>query len=512
MAEGIDPEARPAWIPWLCALVFFSLQMGFGPRYPVFRDEFYYLACADHPAWGYVDHPPLSIFVLAAWRGVFGDSIVSLRVLPSLMGASIVLLVSGLTGALGGERFARSLAAVAVLAAPTLFGITGFYSMNSFDLVFWLAAFHLLVRLTRIEPGESLTTWVLLGLVLGLGLLNKISVLVLSAGVAAALVLTPLRSHLRTRGPWIAAALALGIFAPHVLWQMQNDWPTAEFIRNAARYKNVNLGPLGFLLAQIRDFGPLNAAIWIPGLIWLAVAERARPHRGLAIVFVVAFLAFMGGKAYYLAPAILGPLSAGPVFVESFVERPRLTWLKIPVLLLLLISAAVPLPIVVPLLAPEQLGSYMRGLGLIPEKAERSELGVLPQHFADRFGWRELASITATAWNSLTAEERSRAIIVTSNYGEAGALNYYGRALGLPTATSQHNNFFLWGPGNPQATIVIGVGIGVDDLGEAFSDVRPVGSLKDPLAMPYEREAPVSICRGPKLPLAQEWVKGKHFI
>jgi hypothetical protein len=512
MTRRIDPEARAAWVPWLCALAFFSLQMGFGPRYPLFRDEFYYLSCADHLAWGYVDHPPLSIFVLAAWRGVFGDSILSLRVLPSLTGASVVLLVSELTGALGGGGFARSLAGVAVLAAPTVFGITGFYSMNAFDFVFWLAAFHLLVRLTRVAPGESTRAWVLLGLVLGLGLLNKISVLVFGAGLAAALVLTPLRSHLKTSGPWMAAALALGIFAPHVLWQVQNDWPTAEFIRNAARDKNVNLGPLGFFGAQVRDFGPWNALLWIPGLVWLGVAERARTYRGLAVVFVVAFLSFMTGKAYYLAPAILAPLSAGPVFVESLFSRPRLAWLKLPTLALLLISAAVPLPLVVPLLAPEQLVSYMRSLGVIPEQAERSKVGVLPQHFADRFGWTELASITASAWNSLTPEERSHAIIVTSNYGEAGALDYYGRALGLPAASSQHNNFFLWGPGNPDATIVIGVGLDVDDLCNVFTDVRPVASLTDPLAMPYERESPVTICRNPKTPLAQEWVKGKHYI
>src|SRR5687768_5710786 len=144
--------------------------MGWGPRYPVFRDELYYLACADHLAWGYVDHPPFSIAVLAAWRAVFGDSLVSLRVLPSLAGAAAVLLASGLAGALGGGTFARSFAALAMLAAPTLFGITGFYSMNAFDLVFWLAAAHLLLHLARTETGPpSARGWLILGVVLGLG-------------------------------------------------------------------------------------------------------------------------------------------------------------------------------------------------------------------------------------------------------------------------------------------------------------------------------------------------------
>jgi hypothetical protein len=508
-----EPARVPIpWGVWICALVFFALQVGFGPVYPIFRDEFYYLTCADHLAWGYVDHPPFSIFVLAAWRSVFGDSLVSLRILPSLAGAAIVLLVSSLSGALGGGTFARVFAAVSVLAAPTVLGITSFYSMNAFDFVFWLAAFHLLVRLSRTEARSRLRLWSTLGIILGVGLLNKVSVLVLGAGLFAAIVLTPLRSHLRTRGPWIAAALALGLFAPYVIWQIQNGWPTAEFIANASRYKNVSLGPLGFFLAQVRDFGTFNALIWISGLGWLLGSARARLFRGLGFVFVVAFLSFMGGKAYYLAPALLAPLAAGAVAVEIFLARFGTSWLQPAALLLLLASAVPPLPIVVPLLSPTGLGVYMRAIGLVPESAERSELGVLPQHFADRFGWQELTSITAAAWKSLTPEEQGRAIIVTSNYGEAGALNYYGRALGLPKATSQHNNFYLWGPGNPRATIVIAVGISPEGLAEAFDDVQPGQAMTDPIAMPYEREHPVAICRGPKRPLAEEWPRGKHFI
>ena len=177
-----------------------------------------------------------------------------------------------------------------------------------------------------------------------------------------------------------------------------------------------------------------------------------------------------------------------------------------------MLAAMVPLPVVVPLLSPDHLVVYMSALGVAPEKAERSELGVLPQHFADRFGWEELTSITAKAWYSLTPDEQTVAIIVTSNYGEAGALRYYGRALGLPPATSQHNNFYLWGPGNQNATIVIAVGISPKDLEPVFGDVRTTSKLTDPFAMPYEREHPVTICRSPKISLSEAWLRGKQFI
>ena len=495
-----------------CAALAFGLQLGWGPRYPIFRDEFYYLACADHLAWGYVDHPPLSIAVLAAWRALFGDSIVALRTLPSLAAAAVVLLTSALAGGLGGGAFARTLAAVAVLAAPTVFGITGFYSMNAFDFVFWLLAAHLLVRIGAAASEDRRRLWPLLGLVLGLGLLNKVSVLALGAGVGAALVLTPLRAELRTRGPWLAAAIAVALFAPHVWWQVANGWPTAEFIRNAARHKNVTLGPAGFALAQVRDFGPLNALLWLPGIAWLAFGAGGR-FRALAVVFVVAFLAFMNGKAYYLAPAMPIPLAAGAVFVAGVLDRAAYARVLRPAAVaVLLVSAALPLPIVVPLLPPDRLPGYMRALGVAPEQAERSALGALPQHFADRFGWEELTAITARAWRSLTPEERARAIIVTANYGEAGAIDYHGRALGLPRAASQHNNYYLWGPGNAEATVVVAVGMDPVDLRDTFEDVQSVGAMTHPLAMPYERAWPVTICRRPKVPLALAWIDGKHFI
>lgn len=504
-----------AGIPWgviAAALTFFGLQMFFGPRYPVFRDEFYYLACADHLAMGYVDHPPLSILILAAWRSVFGDSIHSLRVLPSLAGGAIVLLTSALAGVLGGGAYARTMAAASVLAAPSLFGITGFYSMNAFDFLFWLGTFHLVLKLSHLEPAAATRTWIALGVVLGLGLLNKISVLALGAGLAVVLLVTPLREHLKSWGPWIAALIALALFAPHIVWQMQNDWPTAEFVNNASRYKNVSLGPWGFFTAQIRDLGPLNALFWIPGLVWLLVSRRAHAGRALGLMFCVAFVVFMNGKAYYLAPAMLALLAAGGVVAEGWLSAPRVAWLRPVVLVVLLLSAALPLPVVVPLLKAEQVGSYLQAIGVVPKAAEKSALGVLPQHIADRFGWEELTQITARAWNSLSAEERSRTIIATSNYGEAGAINYYGRALGLPSAVSQHNNFYLWGPGNPTATTAIIVGVSREDLLESFEHVEEVAPITHPLAMPYEREHPVMICRGPKRPLMELWVAGKKFI
>ena len=224
-----------------------AVQLVTGPAYGLFRDELYYLACADHLAWGYVDQPPLSIAVLAAVRALLGDSLPALRLVPALLDGVLVLLAADLARTFGGGRFAQALAGLAVAVTPVFLAMCGFYSMNAFDLVFWSLAVLIVARIIAADDRRG---WLPLGIVLGLGLENKISVLFLGAGLAVALVVTPLRRHLRRREPWLALAVALLLFVPHVVWQAQHGWPTREFIANATRYKNTALSPLDFFLGR----------------------------------------------------------------------------------------------------------------------------------------------------------------------------------------------------------------------------------------------------------------------
>jgi 4-amino-4-deoxy-L-arabinose transferase-like glycosyltransferase len=506
-----DEGERRLWglpLPaWLLAGTLVLVQLIFGPRYGLFRDEFYYLACADHLTWGYVDHPPLSIAVLKAVRALLGDSILAVRLTPALLGGVLVLLGGWLAQALGGGRFAQTLAALAVAATPQYLGQSGYYSLNSFDLVFWAAAALLVARLT--PEGDS-RRFLLLGLVLGLGLLNKISVLFFGAGLAVALVLTPLRRQLLRAGPWLAAAVAGLLFLPHVMWQVQHGWPTREFIENATRYKNVALSPLQFLGGQFLEINPVNAPLWIAGLIWLLVARRGRPFRALGIIYLTAFaiMAAQHSKPYYLGPAYPPLLAAGSVLVESLSWR----WLRAVAVVLLLAGGAVLAPFGTPILPVETFIAYQKTLGVAPPQGERSRLGLLPQFFADRFGWQELTDAVMRAYRSLPPEDQRRVVIVTSNYGEAGALNYHGRRYGLPPAVSQHNSFYLWGPGVDAVDVVITVGMNPEDLRDSWDSVEVAGRFASPYAMPYEQRWPILVCRGLRLPLEDAWRRGKHFI
>jgi len=502
------PTAGLPWTVWTLALVIVVIELAFGPRYGLFRDEYYYLACADHLGWGYVDHPPLSIAVLAAVRAVLGDSLPAVRLVPALLGGTLVVLGALLARALGGGRRAQLLGAVAVAAVPEYLGQAGCYSMNILDTTCWAVAALLLARLAPDERGWR--RFVTLGVVLGLGLLNKLSLLFFGAGLAVALIVTPLRRLLLKPGPWLAAVIAALLFAPHVLWQVANGFPTREFIENATRYKNVALTPLQFLGGSLLDMNPVTAPLWIAGLGWLLLARRAQRFRSLGIVYLVAFaiLAAQHSKPYYLAPAYPPLLAAGAVLLEGARRR----WMTAATGAVLLVAGAALAPFAIPALPVETFIAYQHWLGVSPPQSERAAQGLLPQFFADHFGWPELTQAVADVYRSLPADEQRRVAIVTSNYGEAGALNYLGRRYGLPPAVSQHNSFYLWGPGRDRVDVAIVVGMNPENLGSSWSSVEVGGRWYSPYAMPWQHRWPILVCRGLKIPLPEAWRRGKHFI
>ncbi|MBP7146840.1 MAG: glycosyltransferase family 39 protein [Acidobacteria bacterium] len=481
-------------------------------RYGYFRDELYYVASTRHLAWGYVDHPPLSIALLAAWTAVFGDSIAAIRVVPVVAGAAVALLAALLARALGGGRLAQALAALCVVAAPEFLGSQHVYSMNALDQLAWTATALLLVRLVA-APRPGL--WLLLGAVLGLGLQNKISVLWLGAGIAAALLLTPMRAALRTRWPWLAAALALLAFAPYVAWQVAHGFPTLEFMRNATRLKMVAGAPLQFLGIQILTMNPATLPVWLGGLAWLLLDREGRRWRALAIVFLAVVAILLGAgtsKPSYLAPAFPMLFAAGAVAWERWAAHGVRRWARVALVALVAFSGLALAPLAIPLLSPDGYVAYTRALGLRPPDVERHERIELPQHFADMHGWDEMAEKVARAWNGLAPAERARCVIYGQNYGEAGAIDVLGRRRGLPGAVSGHNSYWFWGPGNPAADIVIIIGGEMEDHAGEFADLRQVETIECRRCMAYERGLGVFVGRGLKRPLGEIWPELREFI
>lgn len=497
-------------VPFALALVQIALHLTLGLGYGIFRDELYYWDCANHLAWGYVDHPPVSIAILAVWKAVFGDSILSMRILPALAGGALIWMTARLAARLGGGSFARALAAVVAFATPSYLGITGYYSMNSFELLFWAALAF--VVLDVLEHGRR-RDWVLLGLCVGFGTLNKISMLLGAAAAGVVIVAATRLRALRQPGPYLALAIAALIVAPHVAWQIRNDWPTLEFMENAQRFKMTVQGPLGFLKGLLLEMGPLMAPWLVAGLVALFAAPALRRGRPLAwmTLLSLAVLTFSRSKPYY-AVAAFPPVIAGlSVLIESATER-RLRWVRALPIAAAIGDLALAAPFAIPMLPVPSFIAYERALGMRPPSEERRDRGDLPQFLADRFGWPELAAQVASAVRSLPAEERARCLIVADNYGEAAAINYYGRRYGLPRAVSQHNNYYLWGygAGTPMAYVI--VGDSRESLERAFIEVREVARTSAPHAMPDETGVPIWICRGLEIPLDEAWRRGKHYI
>jgi len=501
-------------VPLLFAVLKLVLQALAITNYGYFRDELYYIACSKHLAWGFVDQPPFSIALLALNRALFGDSLVALRWLPALSGAGTVLITGLLVRQLGGGRFAQALACLCAVLVPVWLAVDHFFSMNAFDTFFWsLAALLLLRALESRRPG----TWLWLGVVLGLGLLNKTSMLWFGGAAFLALLLTHHRRALLTPGPWLAAALAGLIFLPHVIWQVQNGWPTLEFMRIATQYKMMHTGFVEFWAQQILLMSPALLPVWLVGLGALLASGRGRVL-GIVFVAVAALLVLSGtSRPNYLAVAYAPLFAAGAAAIEraagtgrSQVGRRR-GWLR-PVALAEVTLLGLPVvPMGLPFLPVESQVAYTSTLGLRPRVQEHTRESDLPQVFADMFGWEDLTRRVARVYNALPPEERAKCGILAENYGEAGAIDFFGPRYGLPPAISSHNNYWLWGPRGHTGEVLIIVGGDRDDAHSDFRSVVLADTTSCRHCMPYEDGAPIFLCRGLNQPLARRWTEIRGY-
>jgi hypothetical protein len=489
-----------------------ALHLALSSRYGYFRDELYFLDCGRHLDWGYVDHAPL-VGLLARLALMLGAALPVLRAIPALAGAAVVFLTGALAFRLGGGRFAQGVAALAVLLMPIRLAIDSLFSMNALEPLFWLGGAYLLVRIEQTGDGRR---WLGLGLLLGAGLMNKHSTIFFCVALAAGIVLTPLRRHLRTPWPWLGVAAALLVFSPNLLWQVRHDFATLEDLRNVARTgKNVVLGPLAFVAQQVLITHPFLTPLWLAGLVWLIRGARGR-YRALGWAFSVFFVLmyFLKAKNYYLAPFYPVLMAAGGVACERALDGWSLTrerlWPRLAVAAMVVVAGAITAPLVLPLLSPENYVAYGRALGIEPPKTEVAHAGPLPQMFGDQFGWPELVAEVARIYDALPPQERARAAIYTGNYGEAGAINLFGPRYGLPTAITGHQTYFFWGPRGATGEVVIVLQGTRERLEQRCVSVEEAGRHFHPWGM-AEENRPIHVCRGLKTPLPELWPRLKHW-
>jgi len=481
-------------------------------RYGYFRDELYYVACGRHLAFGYVDQPPLSILLLRLSQLLLGDSLFAIRLLPALAGAATVALTGLIARGLGGRRWAIALACAGSLCALFNLAVGNFFSMNAFEPLFWMGAVYLLVRIIN---GGSPTLWLWLGVVLGLGLENKHSTAFFAAGILVGLLLTSERRHFAEKWIWLGGVIAFAIALPNILWQTLHHWPTYELLSNIAlSNKNVALSPAQFIAQQAVFMNPGTLPLWLAGLFWLFGSRDGRRYNVIGIIYLVTLAEFivLHGKSYYLAPAYPMLFAAGGVAVERIFAA-RLKWIKPIFLAAILAMGALCAPLVLPILPPDKLIAYMRAIDMEPPRTETSHTAALPQIFTDQFGWEQMVGSVAHVYHHLRPEDEKRAAIFCQNYGEAGAIDFFGPKLGLPPAISGHQNYFLWGPGDWTGEVVLILDSSDDHERELFASVEGSRAGREQsVGDAVWRRNHIYLCRDLKISVQELWPRLKKWL
>ena len=461
-----------------------GVTMSVADRYGWHRDELYYLASSRHPALGYVDYPPITPLLARLDQAIFPGSLPGLRLLSVLAGASVIVIAALIARELGGDRLAQTLAGLAVLISPMFVGANVLFQTVSFDQPVWAVACLLFVRLLR---GADPREWLLLGLVFGIGLETKYTVIGLGVAILIGLLPTNQRQQLVTRWPWLGLGLAIVLFVPNLAWQVGHHWDSLAYTLN---HRGATDGPIAYWIEQLLLAGPQLLPIVVMGVVWL---WRSPPFRAAAVTIIAVELFFflVGGKAYYPAPIYPLAYAAGCVWFVGIVRR---RWIR-----RVAVSVAVAITL---LLLPI-------GLPILPAQAMAdSGIWKARKDFADMYGWPDLVSQVTTVYQQLPLAGRGSVLILASNYGEAGALDLYGR--GLPTVVSAHLTYYYWAPAHMTPSTVIVVGYPRQYLATFFGDIQQAATITNSYGLRNEEYGKsIWICRSPLVPLDQAWPRLK---
>jgi Dolichyl-phosphate-mannose-protein mannosyltransferase len=429
------------------ALVRVALYLGAAPHYGYFRDELYYLACGEHPAWGYMDQPPMIAWMAWLLQQTIGVSLYAIRFLPMLAGLGAIIVTASLAKKLGGRAWAMFFAALAVFVTPIFLAFSHLFTMNAFDPLLWTLLTWLLVDL--IQTGNQ-RLWLGIGALVGITLLNKYGVLFLVVGLLAGVIASPLRRSLSRPWFWVGMALATLIALPNFLWQLHWNFPFVQLV-SAVRHngRDVMLPPLPYLFQQAQMLSFIPALLVVLGVAFLfSPSGRRYSVLGWGFLSVLGLMLLLKGKFYYVAPAYPAIFAPGAVFLERLTERRSLQWVRPVYALAMLVVGALIAPTALPLLPVKGYIAYTRAIGIQQQKFENKPQSQLPQIYADMFGWEERVRTVAAYYHSLSPEEQRVTAIGAPNYGAAGAIDLFGPKYGLPKSISGSNNYWIWGPRN----------------------------------------------------------------
>jgi 4-amino-4-deoxy-L-arabinose transferase-like glycosyltransferase len=491
-------------LPVLIAGAVILLLVAFASGYGYHRDELYFLAAGQHLDWAYADQGPITPLIARAMTELAPDSLTVLR-LPSTLAAGLTVLLAGLLAReLGGSRRTAAIAASCVAVAVIVLFTGHLLNTSTLDLLVWAALTWLAVRAVR--TGER-SLWLVAGVVLGLGLLNKPLPAFLALGMLAGVTIAGPRKLLRDPYVWGGAAIALVVWLPWIIWQAGHGWPQIDVSREIAAGGSTSSEPWWTIVPfQALLAGPLLAPIWIAGLIRLFRDPSVRAYRFLAWAWVVLAIVFMasGGKPYYLAGLLPVLIGAGAATVDGWLERAQGRLREAGLVGAIAASGVASLLIALPILPADRAAPVI----------------ALNEDVGETIGWPEFARTVAAVHRSLPNPDG--AVILTGNYGQAGAIDRYGPDLGLPPARSGHNAYGDWGPPPDDSAPVIAIGYdrrdspvspsgGSGELNRHLSGCRAVARIDNKAGVDNQEQGrSVFLCDGPRRPWSELWPKLRH--
>jgi hypothetical protein len=492
---------------WAIAALTGIVHLAFNGRYDIFRNELYYIVCGRHPAFGYADQPPLVPLIAAATQ-LFGVDVWLLRLPAALAAAALVPITASFTRLLGGGRSACVIAAICVAISPALTALTHILTTSTFEPLGWTLFAYLITRAAIRHNGRALL-WA--GAVAGITLQAKYGIAFWITGLGIGVLLFPGRSLLASRHCWLGISLAAVIAAPSLVWQAWHDWPFLQVMKfHADHHTNFTGTPMKYEIGQVLAMNLVLAPVWIAGLIAPFAVRDLKQARFISAGYcITAALIIAGsGKDYYLFPAYPALFAIGAVAAARLSR-----WIVVPWMSLATANAAFIAPVVLPVLSPPALAAFLDKTHLRPAPDEIAAVGApLTQVFSDELGWRDLEKTVAQIYQSLPPADRSRAAIVASNYGEAAAIDVYGRADNLPPALSGQDQYYFWGPRGYDGAVLIHINGDIDRWRRNCASLEVVASFGGPFVMPYENARPIFVCRGIRVGLEKAWPYFKRFF
>ncbi|MEJ2311366.1 MAG: glycosyltransferase family 39 protein [Gemmatimonadales bacterium] len=474
----------------------------FGP-YEFHRDEFLYMAMGQHLRLWQMDFPPFIAMLSEATRFLLGDSLVALRLPPALMSTALLVIAALAARELGGGRFAQGLAAFSVLASALFLRSGNLSQPVVIDQLFWSLA---LLALLRLGTTRNPRWWLAYGAAAGFGLLAKFSLLVFGFATLVALLVTRERRWLATPWPWMAALLAFVIGSPSIIGQFNLGFPVMTQMEDLRSAQLARVSAVAFLLDQPRMVA--GFALAVVGAAGLCFGRLGRPYRlaGWTATLAVVTLILLHGKSYYAGPVYPVLLGAGSVIIAGITAPrwgPILRWGLVGILAAYLIML---LPMGLPILEPETMERYLVAIGL--QSAAVTNVGAqerIPQDYADMLNWKEQVEEIARVYDALPPADQRRTVILASNYGEAGAIDFYGPAYGLPAARAFVGSYWFFGPGELPGDVMILHGFAEEDLTDYFESLTAAGHVTHPYAVSEQRDRTIFVGRGPRTTLQDAW-------